>query len=237
MRTDGTLINRVFSTLDTPDRRYLAASVRVAARAALLIGIGMILLGCQAPGTPNEPTETVLHIADYDAYVDAASSVLRRYDFPPQFVDRERGTIVSRPATSGQWFEPWRVDSQGGYQLVESSMHTMRRVVSVDIQPVEMKNAAAENEGPRATGDYRLRVRVDKLRFSAPQRQITTASGVMAIYSERVPTRSGRRGPQSQGGEWVPLGRDGLLEIYFLDKLAAVAGAQTVHERVSPDGV
>jgi hypothetical protein len=164
-------------------------------------------------------------------------SVLRLYDFPPDRVDRVRGLIVSRPTTSGQWFEWWRVDSRGPYQLAESSLHTMRRIVTVNVEPLEgtagsapagaepqhgaLQTAATQNVG----GRYRLRVEVEKSRFSAPERQITTASGALFIYSERVPTVEGLRGPQSRHAQWVPLGRDALLEDFLLQKLAAAVPA------------
>ncbi len=193
---------------------------------ALLLGGVPGLTGCHAPAQPAGPTYIVLDVPDYDAFVDASLSVLRRYDFPPDRVERERGLIITHPATSGQWFEPWRADARGGYQLLESSLHTMRRVVTVNIEPLEAGQAAATDEEPLTTqpesaraGRYRMQVRVDKSRYSAPERQVTTASGALAIYSERLPTTEGLRGAQSRGAHWVPLGRDPLLESFLLDRL------------------
>jgi hypothetical protein len=50
---------------------------------------------------------------------------------------------------------------------------------------------------------------------------VTTASGALAIYNERLPTTEGLRGAASRGEHWVPLGRDVLLEGYLLDRIAA----------------
>jgi len=180
------------------------------------------------------PTEVVLHIADYDAFVDASVSLLRQFEFPPERVDRARGMIVTGPATSGQWFEPWRVDSQGPYQVLESSLHTLRRAVTVQITPLDEAPATQPTvtdviseewdrepdlwQVPR----YRVAVQVDKERYAAPPRQITTTSGALSIYSTRIPTTEGVRGRASRSDEWVALGRDPLLEAFLLERLADV---------------
>ncbi len=194
---------------------------------------GLALTGCRAPLPPEGPTELRLHVPDYEAFFDASLSVLRRYDFAPDYADRLRGVIVSEPVTSGQWFEPWRVDAPGGYQLLESSLHTVRRVVTVRIEPHEMPAATTEPTVADVLSDewdreppvwgvktYRVSVQVDKARFSAPERQITTASGALAIYSTRIPTTEGVRGPAGRDIDWVPVGRDPLLEAFLLEKLA-----------------
>lgn len=191
----------------------------------LAVSAGLMLAGCRAPAASTGPTELVLDIPDYDRFVDASLSVLRRHDFPPEQVDRRRGLIVSRPTTSGQWFEWWRSDSQGGYQLLESSLHTIRRIVTVAMEPLVAGDAAGTPAGPDAAepgggGRYRLVVRVDKERYCAPQRQVTTASGALAIYSERLPTAEGLRGARSRDEHWVALGRDALLEAVLLAALA-----------------
>jgi hypothetical protein len=233
-------------------RRRATRNVRVSGVTGLAASLLWLVTGCQAPAPPTGPTEMTLHVADYEAFFDASLSTLRLYDFPPDRVDRVRGLIVSHPTTSGQWFEWWRVDSRGGYQTLESSLHTMRRIVTVNIEPAgaqattgpaaqpgapptedlglnvaqndaDIARSAHTTTGPTpegAGGLYRLRVQVEKSRFTAPERQITTTSGVLAIYSDRVPNVEGQRGPQSRYVQWVPLGRDGLLESFLLAKLS-----------------
>lgn len=206
----------------------------------LLLAAVALPVGCQAPAQPTGPTEMVLQLPDYDAFVDASLSLLRRYEFPPDRVDRTRGLIISRPATSAQWFEFWRVDAPGGYHLLESSLRTVRRTVTVNVEPVDAASPPEAETEPVQTrasfaedvtstggeaavpisGRFRVRVQVDKARFSAPERQITTASGAMALYSEQVPTVEGQRGPGSRGVQWIPHGRDPLLEAFFLDQFS-----------------
>jgi hypothetical protein len=179
-------------------------------------------------------------VSDYEAFFDASCSTLRFYDFPPDRVDRTRGLIISRPTTSGQWFEWWRADSRGGYQTLESSLHTMRRIVTVTLAPLDQQpeespgapttlesqptttQAADVSEEPAApiSGRYRVTVQADKSRYEAPERQVTTASGALAMFSEKTPTVEGLRGPASRSVHWVPLGRDALLEEFLLAELS-----------------
>ncbi|MBP7745176.1 MAG: hypothetical protein KA383_03515 [Phycisphaerae bacterium] len=215
---------------------------------SLLLAVVAALAGCQAPTEPSGPTELVLRIPDYERFVDASLSVLRQYDLPPSRVDRPRGLIVSQPTTSAQWFEFWRVDAPGGYQSLEASLHTTRRVVTIQIRPLDTPPPgfvgafepaevpdltewpeSAEATAPPAPPEpadaagaprYHVQVQVDKLRYSAPERQVTTGSGALAIYSEKTPDVEGLRGPRSHRVEWVPLGRDPLLEAFLLQKIA-----------------
>ncbi len=220
----------------------LARRFRACTAAILTVFSLSALIGCQAPPAAEAPTAIELDVADYDTFVDTALSVLRRYDLPADYVDRWRGLIITEPATSGQWFEPWRVDSQGTYQTVEASLHTMRRKVRVDVLPVGEEPSrlpapladSAQQQTPEP-GRYRLQVRVDKERYHAPARQITTSSGALAMYSTRVPTQAGIRGRRSESNEWVPLGRDVLLEQFLLDKLVNAAESATPLARAAND--
>jgi len=170
--------------------------------------------GCRAPAPPDGPSEIVLRISDREAFLDATLTLLRERDFRPQRVERDAGLIVTEPCTSQQWFEFWRHDALGPYQLLEASLHTVRRNVTIRVEPA----------GPDRPGDeYRVAVQVDKQRYSAPERQVTTASGALAIYSERLPTTEGLMAARTAGEHWVALGRDALLESYLLGQIARVA--------------
>jgi hypothetical protein len=227
----------------------------------LLLGSWLGLAGCQAPVQPTGPTQVVLHVNDYETFLDDALTLLRQYDFPPQYVDRTHGLVVSQPTTSGQWFEWWRVDSRGGYQVLESSLHTIQRVVTLRVEPADTTGgattlpsatdsaagvvlvadeaAAAPPEDALSApvapicGRFRLTVQVDKSRLTQPDRQVTTASGALGMYSVRVPTTEGER-LRVRDSHWVPLGRDGLLEEYLLQELTR---QQAVETRTEPTAV
>lgn len=195
-------------------------SIRRASQITAITTLFALIVGCAAPEKPNQISQLTLHLADRDAFITHAASLLRRHDLPPKRLERANGLIVSQPTTSGQWFEFWRIDSRGPYQSLESSLHTIRRTVTVRVTPIDDDTPAPDTQPVADDDAYRVTVRVDKERFSAPHRQITTASGALAIYSEQVPTRSGLRGRRSRLYDWVALGRDPLLEDYLLSRLA-----------------
>jgi hypothetical protein len=189
----------------------------------IALGGLLALAGCVAPPAPEGPTSVILHIPDRDAFLDETIALLRLYDFPPDTFDRERGRIVTRPATSAQWFEFWRVDARGGYNFLESSLHTMRRIVTIEfdaLPPDEVASSLPSDAQPAAPPHpYRVTVTVRKERLSQPERQVTTTSGALGIYHPRVPTAAGLRGERVARVQWVPLGRDPLLEEYFVRRL------------------
>lgn len=192
-------------------------------------------VGCQTPAPPAGPTALTLRIPDYERFVDETLTILRERDFRPDRVDRERGIIVAGPTTSAQWFEFWRGDTPGGYDTLESSLHTIRRTVTVDIEWIgDGRPAAAPRQpGPAAPGGderYRVSVQVDKARYNTVGRQVTTASGALAIYNENLPTEEGLRRATAADAVWVPLGRDALLEGALLARIVDATPDVTVAE-------
>ncbi len=181
----------------------------------------LVCSGCNAPGAPVGPTVAQVSLADYDAFIDDTLTLMRRYDLQPARVDRSAGRIVTQPTTSAQWFEFWRVDSQGAYQALESSLHTMRRTVTVLVEP-------------RSQNEYELKVEAQKERFNAPTRQVTSASGALAIYSERLPTSEGLRAARATPDYWTPTGRDELLEQFLLNELIDAAARVVPRPADSP---
>ncbi|MFO0839881.1 MAG: hypothetical protein U1D55_15320 [Phycisphaerae bacterium] len=195
-------------------------------RSTLLISPALLVIGlagCNAPGAPIGPTIADVHLADRELFLDDALTLLRQIDVPPRRIDRPAGLVVSQPTTSAQWFEFWRCDAPGGYQLLESSLHTIRRTVTIHLEPQPQP------------GSHRVSVEVQKERLNAPSRQVTTASGALAIYSERMPTEEGLRAIRGEAAYWTPLGRDEAMEQNLLDKLVAIAAeGRTVPPEPAP---
>ena len=187
--------------------------MQVIVRSLFLSGIVFFLAGCRAPLSPEGATDIRLRIPDREAFLEATATLLREHDFSPARIDRAAGLLVTWPSIGGQWFEFWRRDTIGGYQVFEASIHTVRRIVTVRVEP-------ADRESPEE--GCRVSVQVDKERYSAPERQVTTASGALAIYSERLPTAEGLRAARTVGEHWVSLGRDLSFELYLLDRIADV---------------
>ncbi len=167
--------------------------------------VGLMIGGCAAPGGDGPATRRLVHVADRRAAIEQTLTLLRQVGLPPGRVDWDAGEIETRPTTSAQWFEFWRIDAPGAYQCLESSLHTVRRIVRIRLRPAD---------APAAADVAELEIVVRKQRLSAPARQVTTASGALNIYSQRTPT-------EQPGGRahWVDLGRDPLLERMLLERM------------------
>lgn len=189
--------------------------IRTLSLAGIFCASLAFLGGCTAPHVGG-PTTATFEIADRDTFVNRTLTMLRENDLPPRFVDREIGRIETRRSTGGQWFEIWRSDVIGGYQSLESTLHTIGRTATITLDPVD-----GADQQTLVTVDVR------KERYSAPERQVTTASGALGIYSETVPTYAGNRGRAGRFETWVPLGRDPLLEQRLLEELSALASRVT----------
>lgn len=209
----------------------------------VLLG-SMLLIGCAAPEPATSRTVARLQLNDYHGFIDDTMTTLREggYEIATDGLSRSEGRIVSESTTGAQYFEWWRPDGQSGYAVLENSMHTIARRVRVSLTAVtstqpsdevdtmvmadesiadaelESDFAPATRGMPIVTGAYVIEVVVDKRRFSSPQRQVTTSSQALGIFSERLPTREGLRNAQRSGDHWVPQGRDALFERYLLEQ-------------------
>jgi D-alanyl-D-alanine dipeptidase len=67
----------------------------------------------------------------------ATQDVLREYNFVIDRHDRRAGVITTKPLTGMQFFEPWRKDAVTGQALLDSSLKTLHRTVTIQIRPTD----------------------------------------------------------------------------------------------------
>ncbi|MBN1344717.1 MAG: hypothetical protein JXQ73_18640 [Phycisphaerae bacterium] len=178
--------------------------------AGSLLGGLVLLTGCVDPPSDYGPVQADVVVSDgtdFDYLWESTLRTLRRVNLTPDRQDSREGIITTKPITSQQWFEFWRHDSLGPYQWVESSMHTTQRhaIVRIQRQP--------------EPGHYRVSVEVEVFRYSAPERQVSTPSGALLMYSEKLPTEQGERLQPMEDVHWVRLGRDPQLEGLLLRRI------------------
>ncbi len=173
----------------------------------LLTGIllpAVLLTGCgTAPLQPDSPT--VARVAastpeDYERLWEAASHALRQRYFTLDRQDRSQGVITTFPETTAMWFEVWRPQPKPMYYRWEAHLQTIQRQVTVTMPPVI------------SGGERELGVKIERLRYSLPERQIDNSAAAMRLYSGVAPTEEGRMEKPSESGYWIPLGRDGPME-------------------------
>jgi len=166
--------------------------------------------GCVAPLQPLGRTAALVTVADgadFERLWEAGTRVLRKNRFQPTRQDRAAGVIQTRPSTTQSWFEFWRRDAADAYSFAEANLHTIRRTASIKMD----RSQDSEN--------YIISVRVDKERFSAPERQVTSAAGAIQMFGSQLPTRQGRLIGAAEARSWVSLGRDGPLESRLLAQI------------------
>jgi hypothetical protein len=171
---------------------------------------GWLNLGCQCrqPCGPAQQQSKALIIPqkEMDLAWDETLEVLREHYFVPDRQDRREGLILSYPELSRQWFEFWRDDSQGSFNVAESSVQSIRRIAVVNFVP----------DGD----DIQIWVDVNVQRKNQPQRQITTASGAIQVFRDQVPlVITGRPAEGEEIETWVDLGKDTRQANYLLERI------------------
>jgi len=172
--------------------------------------LGLLAAGCHQPAQPTQPTATEVVVSDVDEFDllwRTAVRALERHQFQVDRQDRHAGIITTFPETAPQWFEFWRRDFSDPYSTLESSLHTIRRQATVRV---------VRTEGEKR---YRVEVEVRVSRWSAPERQVTTASGAMRMFSREMPTTEGLMPEEAEPPHWVDLGRDPVLEKKLLQAI------------------
>ncbi|MBX3396050.1 MAG: hypothetical protein KF841_11850 [Phycisphaerae bacterium] len=182
------------------------------------VQLTMLVAGCQQPAQPEGPTASRLaDDEDLEQLWQTSLAVLQKMDFRPDRQDRAIGVITTSPTTSMQWYEPWRQDVATGYALLEASIHSIQRVVTVRF----------------VKGDsWSMQVQVDVFRLSRPSAQITTASSVLHGFSGVLPTTEANVADSPVSEHWVHVGRDGPLEERILNRILNEAGAAWVQDSV-----
>lgn len=142
------------------------------------------------------------------------------------------GRIVTFPQTGATLLEPWRGDSVGFQERLESTLQSIRRIATVRLIP--------------DPGGWRVEVVVQKELENLRRPMHATAGGAtfrnddsLYRYGTPLPVLGQRVGDQprpvatpTRSAGWIPLGRDPLLERRMLDKILVQLGVAPVPQGV-----
>ncbi|MHC4265394.1 MAG: hypothetical protein ACYSUK_05605 [Planctomycetota bacterium] len=141
--------------------------------------------------------------------MQTAQDVLGQMQFKIEKADESAGYIRTLPLGGGQFFEVWREDNVGSYNFGESNLHSLRRIVELQVSPQDDHMCV---EGTART--YRL---------SLPESQ-----QLSVIHAFEVFTRSKSElqefelsDHQKENMAWVELGRDEALTNEILRRIEA----------------
>ena len=180
----------------------------------LIVGFVLLTAGCHQPIRPAEPVaqRVAIHTDDgMDLLWESAKDELRRNRFELNFVDRRSGTITTYPVTSQSFFEFWRHDVDTAYDLMESTLRTVRRsaVVKLDREP--------------AATEATITVTVHRERFTTPERQFNSSASTLRIFGDSLPGVRGERLLTRADDYWIPDGRDANMERRLLERILSRA--------------
>jgi len=139
--------------------------------------------------------------------MQAAEDVLGKMHFTIDKADAERGLVRTRPLPGAQLFEFWRSDNVGAFNSTEANLHSIRRVVELDIS--------------RQGGQLCLGCNVKVQRLSLPERQISSSARAYQMFSRssRTTQRLELNPEQKKNAAWVDLGNDIRLATEILKRI------------------
>jgi hypothetical protein len=148
----------------------------------------------------------------------AAEDVLGEMRFSIEKSNVESGFMRSRPLIGGQFFEFWRSDNVGAFNWSEANLHSIRRIVELDIR----------QEGEELC----IGCDVNVQRLKLPERHVSSSSGAYAMFSdsERSMQRLELNAKQRRGMAWIELGGDGRLETEILKRVEGRLKGESANE-------
>ena len=153
---------------------------------------------------PVSDNPLVVPTTDLDVIWRETVAALDEY-FEIRSENRLARTIVTDPAIGATLLEPWRGDTIGFHEKLESTLQTTRRFAKVQIDPVPGRG-------------YAIKLEVLKeLEFLArPERQTARS-----VFNNDFPVNRTREivGPVAVPYSWIPRGRDSKLEQVILNRI------------------
>ena len=161
----------------------------------------LALIGCTDKHQPQWDAVAADN-ASFDEVWDACLASLEDRGLQVDLRDRRFGLIVTEPTVGKQFFEFWRNDTAALDDLLNSSLHTIRRVVTLRIA----------KHGPM---QFQVNVEAQAQRASIASDQLdNTAEAFELLGSQGVPTSPRRSDYLRPRPEpiWVDIGRERALE-------------------------
>jgi hypothetical protein len=185
--------------------------------------LGLFILGCSsqsgAPPTvapqPDPKTATSDYwlakpslasafANDYDRLWDTCSDVARDRLFDLDRQDYRDGLLTTRAMISGQFFEPWRADCGDAYEVLQSSLQTIRRSIHFEFNKIP--------------GGYVVTPKVVVERLAQLTVRITSAAQYSHAFTGTPPLahdaaeEAARAALEDSTQHWYAIGRDFALE-------------------------
>jgi len=181
-------------------------NTRVAVTYALMTCV-LTLAGC-AETQQHEGVEQIC-VANLEKLraMQVAEDVLGKMHFTIAKADTERGLIRTRPLPGAQFFEFWRSDNVGVFNATEANLHSIRRIVELDMS--------------QRGEELCITCNVKAQRLNMPEREISSSARAYAMFSRSTSSLQELKlhPEQKRDMAWVDLGNDTNLATEILKRI------------------
>ena len=168
------------------------------------IGGFLFLAGCANNNNP----ETIDYISNWcekSFAMKTSQKVLTKMNFPIEKFDIEEGYIRTKPISGSQIFEFWQKDNVGLFNTVEANLHTIRRVIELDLSEIGGRTKISCN-----VKTYRLSIEESETAKISESPALFSANAQSSLEKLELP--DGRK-------RWIELGNDEKLSSLILEEI------------------
>jgi hypothetical protein len=168
-----------------------------------------LLAGCGAQTQAHRAAEPLRLVRGTRADImQAAQETLGEMHFVIDKFDVRSGVVHTEPLRAAQFFELWRSDNVGSFNVAEANLNAIRRFAEVRATQVQ--------------DGFDVDCNVWVQRLSLPENEVASVSRAYQMHSRS--TRSVQRfeltRQQQRSMTWIDLGRDEALEAKILHLIA-----------------
>ncbi len=182
--------------------------------------LGLLLAGCTEQQQYGAVKPICVENINKLQAMETAEDVLAKMHFTIEKADTKGGFIRTRPLTGAQFFEFWRSDNVGAGNWLESNLHSIRRVVEL--------NMSEQDEGLCINCDVQI------YRLSLPERHVSSSARAYDMFSRSSPAlQKIKLNPkQKEGMAWIDLGKDTQLAAEILKRISSMLDIENRDSRI-----
>jgi hypothetical protein len=155
----------------------------------------------------DAPEPKCLSSVDINSAMKSSELVLIGMNFVIDKSDPTLHLMTTKPQTGSQFFELWRKDNVGGYNIAQSNIHSIQRTVELGFNEIQ--------------GQVCIVCTVKRERLSIPEKDIDSAGQAQSLFtgSNETMQKLTINDEQAKKMDWIDIGRDSRLEKVILDKI------------------
>ena len=216
----GCIYNR--PKFEKSENRWAKEMNKVKSLLLVVCAVGMALAGCASEEVFTAVEQVCVANLDRSAVMGAGEAVLGQMHFIIDKSDVEQGLIRTRPLRAAQFFEFWRSDTVGELSSAEANLHSIRRIVELEIS--------------EQSGQLCVACAVKVQRLSLPEHEEAGRSRAHKMFTQRKASiwRLEISGKERRDMAWVDLGGDKMLSTEILkriEKSLTADGDENTEER------